>query len=90
MCNLRNLKVIAGSLNLRKLMDKAYGNIRRRKTFPENELEDVYKALVLGAKDYIKKNNFPGVLIGSLQGIDSALTATIASDAIGPNRVKLI
>ena len=51
-------------------------------------MEDVYKALVLGAKDYIEKNNFPGVLIGSSGGIDSALTATIASDAIGPNRVK--
>ena len=54
----------------------------------ENELEDVYNALVLGAKDYIQKNNFPGVLIGSSGGIDSALTATIAVDAIGPNKVK--
>jgi len=62
--------------------------LESEKTFPENELEDVYKALVLGAKDYIEKNNFPGVLIGSSGGIDSALTATIASDAIGPNRVK--
>ena len=58
------------------------------KVLPENELEDVYKALVLGAKDYIEKNNFPGVLIGSSGGIDSALTATIAADAIGPNKVK--
>ena len=62
--------------------------LESEKTFPDNELEDVYKALVLGAKDYIEKNNFPGVLIGSSGGIDSALTATIASDAIGPNRVK--
>jgi NAD+ synthase (glutamine-hydrolysing) len=54
----------------------------------ENELEDVYNALVLGAKDYIEKNGFPGVLIGSSGGIDSALTATIATDAIGPNKVK--
>ena len=51
----------------------------------ENELEDVYKALVLGAKDYIEKNGFPGVLIGSSGGIDSALTAVIAADAIGPD-----
>ena len=58
------------------------------KLLEENELEDVYNALVLGAKDYIQKNNFPGVLIGSSGGIDSALTATIAVDAIGPNKVK--
>ena len=54
----------------------------------ENELEDIYKALVLGAKDYIEKNGFPGVLIGSSGGIDSALTAAIAADAIGPDKVK--
>ena len=54
----------------------------------ENELEDIYNALVLGAKDYILKNNFPGVLIGSSGGIDSALTAAIARDAIGPEKVK--
>ena len=54
----------------------------------ENELDDVYKALVLGAKDYIEKNGFPGVLIGSSGGIDSALTAAIAADAIGPDKVK--
>ena len=61
----------------------------KREEIPEdNELEEVYKALVLGAKDYIKKNNFPGVLIGSSGGIDSALTAAIAADAIGPEKVR--
>ena len=54
----------------------------------ENEISDVYEALVLGARDYILKNNFPGVLIGSSGGIDSALTAAIASDAIGPEKVR--
>ena len=54
----------------------------------DEELEEVYKALVLGAKDYIIKNRFPGVLIGSSGGIDSALTAAIAADAIGPERVR--
>ena len=53
-----------------------------------NDLEDVYNALVLGAKDYILKNKFPGVLIGSSGGIDSALTAAIAADAIGPEKVR--
>jgi len=61
----------------------------KKEEIPEDkELEEVYKALVLGAKDYIQKNNFPGVLIGSSGGIDSALTATIAADAIGPEKVR--
>ena len=61
----------------------------KREEIPEDkELEEVYKALVLGAKDYIQKNNFPGVLIGSSGGIDSALTAAIAADAVGPDKVR--
>ena len=52
------------------------------------ELEDLYDALVLGTKDYIQKNNFSGAIIGSSGGIDSALTAVIAADAIGPDKVK--
>ena len=54
----------------------------------DSELEEVYRALVLGAKDYINKNKFPGVLIGSSGGIDSALTAVIAADAIGSENVR--
>tara|TARA_B100000214_G_scaffold180208_1_gene129819 strand:- start:2482 stop:4113 length:1632 start_codon:yes stop_codon:yes gene_type:complete len=61
----------------------------KQESIPDDEeLEEVYKALVLGAKDYIIKNRFPGVLIGSSGGIDSALTAAIAADAIGPERVR--
>ncbi len=52
------------------------------------ELQDLYDALVLGTKDYIQKNKFSGAIIGSSGGIDSALTATIATDAIGPDKVK--
>ena len=54
----------------------------------DNEIEEVYQALVIGAKDYIEKNKFPGVIIGSSGGIDSALTAVIAADAIGPDKVR--
>ena len=54
----------------------------------DNELEEVYQALVIGAKDYIEKNKFPGVIIGSSGGIDSALTAVIAAAAIGPDKVR--
>ena len=52
------------------------------------DLEDVYDALVLGARDYIKKNGFPGAIIGSSGGIDSALTAVIVADALGPENLK--
>ena len=50
-------------------------------------VEEVYHALVLGTKDYIKKSGFDKVLIGLSGGIDSALTATVAADAIGAKNV---
>lgn len=49
---------------------------------------EVYHALVLGTRDYIEKNGFPGALLGLSGGIDSAIVATIAVDAIGPERVR--
>lgn len=49
--------------------------------------ERIYQALVLGTRDYILKNQFPGVIIGLSGGIDSALTAAIAVDALGKERV---
>ena len=53
-------------------------------------LKDLYDSLVLATKDYVEKNNFKGVLIGSSGGIDSALTATIATDALGSDKVRTI
>ena len=50
-------------------------------------LEEIYEALVLGTKDYVAKNGFRKVLIGLSGGIDSALTAVIAVDALGPENV---
>lgn len=52
-----------------------------------NEPAEIYQALVLGLRDYISKNNFPGVLLGLSGGIDSALSAAIAVDALGAGRV---
>ena len=52
--------------------------------------EEVYKALVLGAGDYLRKNHFPGVAIGLSGGIDSALTLCIAVDAIGAQHVEAL
>ncbi len=50
----------------------------------------VYNALVSGTRDYITKHGFPGVILGLSGGIDSALVATIACDAIGPDRVRAV
>ncbi len=49
--------------------------------------EEVYRALTTGLGDYVRKNGFSGVVIALSGGIDSALTATIAADALGPDAV---
>ncbi|MDP7618649.1 MAG: NAD+ synthase [Dehalococcoidia bacterium] len=49
--------------------------------------EEVYRALVLGTRDYVRKSGFEKVVIGLSGGIDSALTAVIAADALGPENV---
>ncbi|MEV6159083.1 NAD+ synthase [Nonomuraea sp. NPDC052129] len=51
---------------------------------------EVYSALVLAVRDYVVKNGFQSVILGLSGGIDSALTATIASDAVGPDRVHVV
>jgi NAD+ synthase (glutamine-hydrolysing) len=51
---------------------------------------EVYGALVLGVRDYVRKNGFRSVILALSGGIDSALTATIAADAIGPDRVYVV
>ena len=53
-------------------------------------LEDIYRALVLGLRDYIDKNGFAGVLLGLSGGIDSALCAVLAVDALGCERVRCV
>ena len=50
--------------------------------------EAIYQTLVLGLRDYVNKNGFPGVLLGMSGGIDSALSAAIAVDALGADRVR--
>ncbi|MBK9116157.1 MAG: NAD+ synthase [Betaproteobacteria bacterium] len=50
----------------------------------------VYAALVMGVRDYVGKNRFPGVLIGLSGGVDSALTLAVAVDALGPERVRAV
>ena len=54
------------------------------------ELADIYTAAVLGLRDYVEKNRFPGVLLGLSGGIDSAICAAMAVDALGAERVHCI
>jgi NAD+ synthase (glutamine-hydrolysing) len=55
-----------------------------------DDLAEVYAALVLGTADYVRKNGFRSVLLALSGGIDSALVATIAADAVGPGNVHVI
>lgn len=57
---------------------------------PLDELEAVWHALVLGMRDYVEKNGFPGVVLGLSGGIDSAVTLAVAVDALGPERVEAV
>ena len=56
---------------------------------PENE-EEAWKACVLGLRDYVDKNRFPGVVLGLSGGIDSAVVAAMAVDALGAARVHCV
>ena len=51
-------------------------------------LDTIYSAMMLGLRDYVRKNRFPGVVLGMSGGIDSALTAAVAVDALGPGHVR--
>jgi NAD+ synthase (glutamine-hydrolysing) len=57
---------------------------------PLAELDAVWQALVLGMRDYVDKNGFPGVVLGLSGGIDSAVTLAVAVDALGPERVEAV
>jgi NAD+ synthase len=53
----------------------------------EPRLQEIYHAMMLGLRDYVRKNRFPGVVLGLSGGIDSALTAAVAVDALGAAHV---
>jgi NAD+ synthase len=57
---------------------------------PPEGPEAIYSALVLGLRDYVLKNRFPGVIIGLSGGVDSALTAALAVDALGHDKVRCV
>jgi len=54
---------------------------------PLNPVEEIYEALIVGLRDYVRKNGFSTVVLGLSGGVDSALTACLAADALGPERV---
>jgi NAD+ synthase len=55
-----------------------------------SNLEALYKSLVVSVRDYVQNNGFPGVVLGMSGGIDSALVAAIATDALGPKFVRAV
>ena len=55
-----------------------------------DRLGQIYGAMVLGLRDYVEKNRFPGVVLGLSGGIDSAISAAVAADALGPDRVRAV
>jgi len=57
---------------------------------PTEGLEATYQAMVLGLRDYVGKNRFPGVVLGLSGGIDSAICAAVAADALGPDKVHCV
>ncbi|QXM24079.1 NAD+ synthase [Elioraea tepida] len=56
----------------------------------ESREQSIYRAMMLGLADYVNKNGFPGVVLGLSGGIDSALSAAVAVDALGPGRVRAV
>ncbi|WP_174875586.1 NAD+ synthase [Vogesella oryzae] len=73
------------------LLDVVDGDIAAANVAPlPDELESIYRALVVGVRDYIGKNRFPGALLGLSGGIDSALTLAVAVDALGADKVHAV
>lgn len=66
---------------------QAKPSLPKREVRPLDDVEEVYSALVLGVRDYLKKNRFEKAVIGLSGGIDSALTAVVAVDALGKENV---
>jgi NAD+ synthase len=56
----------------------------------EDRCSQVYHAMMLGLRDYVNKNRFPGVVLGLSGGIDSAISAAVAVDALGADRVRCV
>jgi NAD+ synthase len=60
---------------------------KKRETAVSDDASDIYHALMTGLRDYVNKNGFPGIILGMSGGVDSALAAAIAVDALGADKV---
>jgi len=70
-----------------QVVDTAAAAPKFSPTFDQEDLADIHDGLVLGVRDYVQKSGFKKVLLGLSGGIDSALTAVIAAQALGPQNV---
>ncbi|MDQ6729746.1 MAG: NAD+ synthase [Actinomycetota bacterium] len=77
-------------LSLRELPADADATVGGPVSEPLDPVAEVHAALVLGLRDYVEKNGFGRVVIGLSGGVDSALVAVIAVDALGPERVSVV
>jgi len=68
----------------------APGEVEAEREKTEQMLAAIYQAMVLGLRDYVTKNRFPGVILGLSGGIDSGLSAAVAVDAIGADKVHCV
>jgi len=80
-------KAFEEDLLITDIGDRASGIGHRACGQPADPIEEVYQALVLGTRDYARKNGFKKVLLGLSGGIDSSVTAAIAAAALGPENV---
>jgi NAD+ synthase (glutamine-hydrolysing) len=81
------LELLVSEIDLKAATAEAKPPLQRREIKPLEGPPEVYAAVVLGTHDYVRKQGFQKVVIGLSGGVDSALTAAIASDALGPENV---
>jgi len=81
------LELVVGEVLLATTSTKSKPPIKPQIAQPLDGAEEIYAAVVLGTRDYIRKQDFQKVVIGMSGGVDSGLTAAIACDALGPENV---
>ncbi|HEY8962980.1 MAG TPA: NAD+ synthase [Alphaproteobacteria bacterium] len=75
--------------SVRVALDQNGWHAEKDATWPGHE-ESIYEALKLGLHDYVTKNGFPGVVLGLSGGVDSAIVAVIAAEALGADKVRCV
>jgi NAD+ synthase len=68
----------------------AWTSAEGERAAPPDRLDNIYQAMMLGLRDYVGKNRFPGIVLGLSGGIDSAISAVVAADALGPDKVHCV